>query len=101
MRKDHPAFRMTNASQIEKEINFLDNQPIGVVAYTINGVNLKDSWKNIIVFFNGTMGRRTVTLPTGNWKMAIWDNNFGKVQIDMEGKFYLDSFSCTVLFQER
>jgi pullulanase len=100
MRKDHPAFRMTNASQIEKEINFLNTQPNGVLAYTINGVNIKDSWKKIIVFFNGTMGRRTVTLPAGNWKMAIWDNDFGKVQIDMEGKFYLDSFSCTVLFQE-
>jgi len=99
MRKDHPAFRMTTASQIEKEINFLHNQPNGIIAYTINGVNLKDSWKKIIVFLNGTMGRRTVTLPAGKWKTAIWDNYFGN-GVDMEGKFYLDSFSCTVLFQE-
>src|SRR5688572_1431949 len=100
MRKEHPAFRMTNASQIEKGIHFLDNQPGGVLAYSINGVNLKDSWKKIIVFLNGTMGRRTVTLPPGNWKMAVWDNDFGEVDVDMDGKFYLDSFSCTILYQE-
>ncbi|HEV8270762.1 MAG TPA: type I pullulanase [Chitinophagaceae bacterium] len=100
MRKEHPAFRMINADQIRKNIEFLANQPTNIVAYTINGANVKDSWKKIIVFLNGNMGRRTVTLPKGKWKKVIWDNDFGKGEIDLEGEFYVDSFSCSILYQE-
>jgi len=98
MRKEHTAFRMTSADQIKKNINFLVNQPTNIVAYTINGINVNDSWKKIIVFFNGNIGRRTVSLPKGKWKAVIWDNYFGK-EVDMEGEFYLDSFGCTILYQ--
>jgi hypothetical protein len=48
----------------------------------------------------GHMGRRTVTLPKGKWKNVIWDNDFGKVEIDMEGEFYLDSYGCSILYQK-
>ena len=100
MRKAHPAFRMINADQIKKNIEFLPGQPANIVAYTINGANVNDSWKKIIVFLSGNMGRRTVTLPKGKWKNVIWDNDFGEVEIDMEGDFYLDSYSCTILYQK-
>ena len=49
MRKAHPAFRMTSAADISRNIFFQEKLPPQVVAYTINGAGVKDKWKKIFV----------------------------------------------------
>ena len=70
IRRAHPAFRMTSANQIANHLVFQNNLPEGIIAYTLNGAAVGDSWKKIWVGFNGTQAPKTLTLPVGNWKVA-------------------------------
>ena len=99
MRKEHPAFRMITAKQISENIKFLDNQQKGIVSYIINGAAVKDKWKKILVIFNGNETRKNVGLPNGSWmNTAIWGNVFGNM--DPAGKFFVDLYSCTILYEK-
>jgi pullulanase len=91
MRKDHPAFRMTSAESIRNNISFLDHMPQGVIA-------VNDSWRKILVYLNGTPGRRTIHLPPGDWKCAIWDNYFIATS-GMKGKDIFLEAGCTIYYQ--
>ncbi len=97
IRKEHPAFRMTNAKDINTHIKFLKDLPDDVIGYTINGAAVKDSWKKIIVLFNGGYDEQLFTLPKGNWHCAVWDNL--AVKTDMDEGIILGAFGCTILYQ--
>ena len=100
MRKEHPGFRMTSAKQIQNNIEFRHGEEKGVISYIINGVNLNDRWKKILVFFNGNSGKRTGMLPPGKWKMAIRGNETVKKSLFEESQFFLGSYSCSIFYQE-
>jgi pullulanase len=100
MRKEHPAFRMTSAKQIQNNIEFRTGEEKGVISYIINGANLNDRWKKILVFFNGNSSNRTAALPPGKWKLAIRDNEIAKSSLFEESQFFIESYSCSVLYQE-
>ena len=100
MRRDHPAFRMINAKQIADHIQFRDNDEKGIVSYIINGQAINDRWKKIVVFFNGNNGKRTGILPPGKWKMAIRNNDFTKNTLTEEKEFFLQAYSCSILYQD-
>ena len=100
MRREHPAFKMLTAKQIAEHIQFRDNKEKGIVSYTINGQAMNDRWKKIVVFFNGNNGKRPGLLPPGKWKVAIWDNDFTKNTVTAEKEFFIQAFSCSILYQE-
>lgn len=100
LRKEHPAFRMMSGKEIKENIHFLENLSQDIIGYTINGEACGDRWKKILVLFNGTQGRRIVKLPEGKWKYAIWDNEFTSTGMD-GSDIFLDSFSCSILFQSK
>jgi pullulanase len=97
IRKAHPAFRMVSNSQILKHIRFDEKAPAGTIAYTINGAAMKDSWKKIMVIFNGTNSVRSFASPAGNWRAAI---NTSNDEISTTGRLKLDKFSAVILYQE-
>ena len=97
MRKAHPAFRMTSNGDIKKNIYFDEKAAKGTIVYSINGAALKDSWKKIIVAFNGNKKEHTIILPAGNWKVAIGTD---KKQQAVSGKFTLEGISAAVFYQE-
>lgn len=96
IRRTHPAFRMQSASQIANQLVFENNLPEGIIAYTLNGSAVNDSWKKIWVGFNGKLTPETITLPTGNWKIGLSNNNTTKVG----NKIVLDGSSAVILYQE-
>ncbi|HLF45101.1 MAG TPA: type I pullulanase [Chitinophagaceae bacterium] len=98
MRKSHPAFRMTTAIQIADHIRFLENLPSGLVAYTINGAAVNDSWNNILVIFNGSGKAQSIPLSNGSWSAAILNNREAKSKV--EGSFTISPYSCSVLYQQ-
>ncbi len=73
MRRAHPSFRMTSSADIQKNIRFLDTQD-GVVAYTINGGAVGDTWKKILVVLNGSGSSQQVPSPKGKWKVFVSNN---------------------------
>jgi len=100
LRKNHPAFRMTTTKQVQDHLTFLEMEEGGLIGYTINNYANGDSWKDIIVLFNGNQTTKTVALPVGNWTYALKD-----LQIEEDGigeiakKLEIGPSSAIVLFR--
>jgi pullulanase len=71
LRKKHPAFRMGSTALIAENLKFLPQNTEGVVAYTLNGKEVGDKWKNIVVIFNANKEMKTVDIPKGKWKVVL------------------------------
>ncbi len=97
MRKEHPAFRMMKTKDIAANLLFYD-MPAGVVAYTINGSRLGDSWKKILVLFNGTAAEKQLPIPVGKWKRYMIANAATAAEIT-NGNTTVAAYSCTILYQ--
>jgi pullulanase len=94
IRRAHPAFRMQTAEQIATNINFENNQPSGIIAYTISGAAVGDTWKKIWVAYNGSQTPQTLTLPKGTWKVGLSSNGSSK----MGNNFTLAGSSAVILY---
>jgi pullulanase len=70
LRKNHPAFRMPSTQMIQSHLSFLDTKNPDVIAYQISGNANGDSWKNILVIFNGNTADKRITIAKGNWILA-------------------------------
>lgn len=71
LRKAHPAFRMTSADMIKKNLNFL-TVPKNVVAYEMNYSANMDNWANIVVAFNANKENTTIKLSKkGTWNIVV------------------------------
>ncbi len=97
IRKSHPAFRMVTNEQILKYIRFDQRAAAGTIIYTINGAAMNDSWKKIMVAFNGTNKVQTFASPAGSWRTAV---NTSDDEITSTGRLKLDKFSAVILYQE-
>ncbi len=99
IRKKHPAFRMTDSKQIAANIRFESNLPAGIVAYSINGAAVKDSWKKVFVVYNGSGSQQSIKLPPGSWKVAVDGNNILNGTRTFSRNFNSKGRSCTILYQ--
>ena len=70
MRKAHPAFRMTTADQIFKNVTLDDASSDEVVIVNIDGKSVGDSWEKIMVVMNSTSAPYDTTVPAGMVKVA-------------------------------
>jgi pullulanase len=100
MRRQHPAFRMTDAEDIAKHLRFMDDSPKDVVAFSINGQAVGDNWKTIIVLLNGNTSASAVQLPAGNWKMYVRDNQVSSEKQSVSGLLPLAASSATILYRD-
>lgn len=75
LRKSHKAFRMNSTEDIQNNLTFLtegtDFTGKNVVAYTLKGTSVGDSWENIAVVFNANKEDVEVTLPTSDWTVVV------------------------------
>lgn len=106
MRKQHPAFRMTTAEMVKEKLEFF-NTPDGTIGYRLKDNANKDSWKNIIVLFNGNKTDCQITLPLeDNWNVAVDDDEAGCTPVKtgtsmIKGnKVSLKASSMMVLYNE-
>jgi pullulanase len=98
MRKAHPAFRIATTASIQTNLRFIDTNQAGVIGYKLNGAAIKDSWKNIQVWFNGTAVAKTISVEGTGFKTAVSNNRFVKSTVEKE--IQLQPFSCTLLYKE-
>lgn len=70
MRKAHPAFHMTTADQIFKNVLLDDASTDEVVIVNIDGKSVGDSWETIKVVMNSTSAPYDTTVPAGMVKVA-------------------------------
>lgn len=102
LRKNHPAFRLTSAELIRKHLQFIDASGSNVVAYQLTGNAGGDSWKNIVVLFNGNNTTRTFTLPSGEWKVVLDEQQLDEKGLKTVKTRVVDvpGISAMVLMQE-
>lgn len=95
IRRQHPAFRMTTARQIKEYIAFIEDAPSGTVAYILNGEAIQDSWKKILVAFNGTMEEKKLEVAAGNWVKGLTSEH---IQLPETGELILPPLSAAVFY---
>ena len=81
MRKQHPAFRMADADLVRKNLTFLDT-PDNVIAFTLNGKAVGDSWDTIICVMNSNKSPRRITVPDGTYTVICRDGMINTGGID-------------------
>ncbi|MEY4301413.1 MAG: type pullulanase, partial [Actinomycetota bacterium] len=71
LRMGHKAFRMTTADQVKANLTFLTaDEP--VVAYSLNGAAVGDSWNTIVVAHNPKSSAYKLTLPSSaSWQVVV------------------------------
>ena len=100
LRKEHPAFRMVNAKQIADNIRFMENLPGRVVACTINGKAVKDSWNGILIVLNGNETDKKISLPEGRWQKFPLPGQSLYLHKSFSS-IIVSAFSCSILYSDK
>lgn len=79
LRKAHPAFRMTSARDIARNIVFDKTEGDNLISYSIRNHANGDEWNEIKLVFNGSTEPRVVKIPKGDWTIVARD---GKIAAD-------------------
>lgn len=79
LRKEHPAFRMSLASDVRKNLSFLDGSQAGLVGFLLKNHANGDAWKTIVVIHNGNAAPMEVDIPAGTWTTVVSD---GKIDLN-------------------
>lgn len=82
LRKEHPAFRMTTADEVARNIEFDDVDTPNVVSYSIKNNANGDQWKEIKLIFNGSDTPYTASIPRGDWKVIARDGQINADGLD-------------------
>jgi pullulanase len=100
MRRKHPAFRMTKASDIAALIKFDENAGTGVVSYTIDGAKLGDEWKLIQVILNGSSKAVDQSLTGSSWNVFSNNNRVLKTGETVSRLIRVNPFSMAILYKK-
>ncbi|MBP6230160.1 MAG: type I pullulanase [Paludibacteraceae bacterium] len=82
LRRTHPAFRMPTQEMVQKHLQFINVKEPALVAYTISGNANGDSWRRILVIYNGNRHNVTLDIPQENWVVVA-----NGEEIDLHGIF--------------
>ncbi|HXC99199.1 MAG TPA: type I pullulanase [Verrucomicrobiae bacterium] len=100
LRKTHPAFRMTEKSAVDTALDFATNAPANVVEYVIKNNANGDSWKNILVIYNGTGEGRDLKVA-GKWSIVANDRQAGVEELQTAtDTIHVEPFSLVVAHTE-
>ncbi|MCB2292231.1 type I pullulanase [Clostridium algoriphilum] len=102
LRKAHPAFRMTSADMVKKNLKFLI-VPKNVVAYEMNYNANMDTWAHIVVAYNANKEDRTVKLSKkGTWNIVVDGQKAGVKTIKQfnGGSLVVPGLSTVVIYYQ-
>jgi pullulanase len=101
LRKEHPAFRMTSAEDVRKNLEFKEVRD-GLVSYQLKNNANGDSWKTIYVIYNANPSVEKFVLEPGLWNIAVYNNEFtdDKGYKAPPGMLRIPSISMVVLYQK-
>ena len=81
LRKTHPAFRMSTAEDVAKNLVFdKTDDKSNLISYSLKNNANGDSWKEIKVVFNGSNDPQYIKVPKADWLVVAEDG-----QLDAEG----------------
>lgn len=99
LRKEHPAFRMGSQEAIARHLEFLDIPYDNIIGYMLKDNANGDSWKRIVVIFNGNKVGKQVKIPEGDWNIICQN---GRIALNGMGakssnKANLQPYSACIL----
>ncbi len=100
LRKAHPAFRMQKNEMVQERLVFLPTNDSQLIAYQLKDHANNDSWRQIIVIFNGADLEKNIGLPNGVWKVALQNYQFTNVEKSLSGNVVAAPYSAMILYQE-
>lgn len=96
LRKAHPAFRMTEKAMVDQSLGFATNVPDNLIAYVIKDNANGDSWKNILVIYNGSAQNHDLAVM-GDWIIVANDQQAGLEELQSaKDKIPVEPFSLVV-----
>ena len=99
LRRNHPAFRMTTAEDIDAHLTFLDG-PANTVVFKLGPHANQDSWQQILVFYNPNSASTSFALPKGTWTLVVSVDQISEQGIQqVTGTLTIPGISCLVLYQ--
>jgi pullulanase len=101
LRKEHPAFRQTLRADIEKTLEIMAAEDMGV-SFILKGNASGDPWRTIFVAYNGGPCPKNFTLPAAVpvWRQVVDSRRAGTETLaEFSGAILLPSFSMTVLHE--
>jgi len=101
LRKEHPAFRQTLGSDIEKTLEILHARDMGV-SFILKENAAGDPWRTIFVAYNGGPCPKEFTLPASVpvWQQVVDSRRAGTEPLaEFSGVITLPPFSMTVLHE--
>ena len=100
LRKAHPAFRMTEKARVDQALDFATNGPNNLVEFVIRNNANGDSWKNILVIYNGSGQGRDLTVR-GDWIVVANDKQAGLEPLQSaKDKIRVEPFSLVIAHTE-
>jgi len=85
LRKNHPAFRMTETEMLRQHLHFLDHDDELVLGFHLGQHANGDSWKDILVFYNANAHRVHTQLPEGQWRAVATKYGINEKGVDTPG----------------
>jgi len=110
LRKEHPIFRMKTREDVSANLEFLDDDlgmrlPSRCVGYRLKRGGSGDAWQEVLVLLNPNPSAVTFSIPDGDWKIAVDDDEAGAVQVKTgtksaeSGKVEVPRISGMVLYR--
>jgi len=82
-RKAHPSLRMTEASDIVSNLDFLYESTDGVISYIITNDASNDAYEEMLIIHNANNKSTKIKLPTeGGWRLVVDGDTAGTEIID-------------------
>ncbi|MEP2239328.1 MAG: type I pullulanase [Maribacter sp.] len=99
LRKEHPAFHMTNAVQVREHLKFQEVND-SLVSFTLVDNANNDSWKNILVIYNASHEKINYKIE-GIWQEAVSGSTFDHTGTrTLYGNFNVPELSMYIAFQK-
>jgi pullulanase len=100
LRKAHPAFRITEKARVDQALDFATNVPNNLVEYVIRNNANGDSWKNILVIYNGA-GQAWDLTVMGDWTVVANDKQAGLEELQSaKDRIRIEPFSLVIAHTE-
>jgi len=102
LRRQHPAFRMGNSDEVRAKLHFPGKYIPGIIYFELNDHANGDSWKNILLFFNGNNYSVDMEIKEKRWLIVAQNGELQPQGLGhvTTGKVKLHPVSMMILAEE-